>query len=423
MADRGADPRAAYLSRVAAHLRLHDGRTHEIVEELAAHIADATDSLVEEGLERDRAEREALARLGDPAELGRQLGAANRTTRRLLAGAGGGVWAAARAGVGGLVLGYAAMAILVLGLMVVLSVASQALGREISLLSGDRAWSTVLLGGVLWFALARASRAAVAVASERSARPVPSVRPWVAIAGGVATAITVGWIWTLEHNWASIVIIGTLPCAAIAGALTATGAPPRRVRGSWLLASALAVFVLLPLMLFAAMSAPASVRLEAVETPTYDSIEEAHRAFGYDRIGALIPAEWERGIDEEWATVEVDSDRPSPGWVTLTARDLSALPDATWRDVRLELWAMASPETVAEPRVTGDGALASVPVTLHDGRLRGNLQIDRFPGVTWAGLALTGIGPDGLRYLLVAPQVQQTAFAGTITDWFAALAR
>ena len=422
MADPGVDRQETYLSRVATELRLHDGRTREIVDELAAHIDDATESLIGEGLDRDRAEREALARLGDPGELGRQLGAANRTTRRLLAGATGGVWAAAQAGLGGLLLGYASMILAILALMIVLSVVNAALGSDISALSTDRGWHTALLGVVLWFAAARASRAAVAIASERSARRVDTVRPWVALAGGVLTAVTVVWLWPLEHNWASVAIIVTLPIAAIAGAMSATGARPRPVRGGWHVAAALAVFVLLPLLLFTVIGTPGTVRLEALQSPTYESIEDLHRAHGYDRIATALPITWEPDL-EFGSMVETVRHQPRDGWVTMTASGVTSEPDSAWRDVRLEVWAMESLETGLMPRVTGEAALATVPVQRANGQFIGAVQIDRFPGVVWAGLAMTGVGPDGARYLLVTPQVQQTAFEGTIADWFAALGR
>jgi len=45
-----------------------------------------------EGLDEERAAAEAIARLGRPEALARDLEAARRTTRRLLAGAAGGVF-------------------------------------------------------------------------------------------------------------------------------------------------------------------------------------------------------------------------------------------------------------------------------------------------------------------------------------------
>src|SRR5665811_1597175 len=89
----------------------------EVRAELADHVHDSIATLEAEGFEREAAIREALGRLGPPAELGRQLRAAHQSTRRLLAGAGGGVFAAG----GGLVLGYLGGAALALLLALVLA--------------------------------------------------------------------------------------------------------------------------------------------------------------------------------------------------------------------------------------------------------------------------------------------------------------
>lgn len=83
MTDQRPD-RRAYLASVAARLRLPGPLAEEIIEEVEAHIVDATASLVDDGLAPDRAEREAIARLGDPGELGDGLRRARQTRRRLL---------------------------------------------------------------------------------------------------------------------------------------------------------------------------------------------------------------------------------------------------------------------------------------------------------------------------------------------------
>ncbi len=401
---------------MATELRLHDDRAREVVDELAAHIADTTDALVGEGLDRERAEREALARLGDARELGRGLRRANRTTRRLLAGATGGAWAATKAGLGGLLIAYGAMVLLVLGLLMLVSLLNRAFSTEISLQSSDRGWNTVFLGGVLWFAAARAATAAVAVASARSLWRASEIRPWVAVAGAAITAVAVGGLWPMSHNWASVLVVGSVPVAAVIGALRATGEPPRRIRGSWSVPAAIAGFALLPAILLIWAGAPAQVSLRMIESPTYASIADMERAHRYDRIASLLPESWR---DEAQAAVETGI---AGGFATMTARNVTDLPDTTWRDVRLEVWPVGGADT-APSVVTGYEPLAVVKTTRVDGRYAATVRIDRLPTVVFAGLALTGVAPDGERYLLVPPHPQQTAFDGTIADWFAALGR
>jgi uncharacterized membrane protein len=72
-----------YLARVAAALRMPDTTTQEITEELAAHLADASHALVEAGLTTNQADREALARLGNPEDLANGVRRAHQTRRRL----------------------------------------------------------------------------------------------------------------------------------------------------------------------------------------------------------------------------------------------------------------------------------------------------------------------------------------------------
>lgn len=53
-------------------------------------------------------------------------------------------------------------------------------------------------------------------------------------------------------------------------------------------------------------------------------------------------------------------------------------------------------------------------------RLQATLRVDRTPGVIYYALVLTGVGPDGGRYLLSGPNGGQTAFVGTVWEWFTA---
>jgi hypothetical protein len=43
------------------------------------------------------------------------------------------------------------------------------------------------------------------------------------------------------------------------------------------------------------------------------------------------------------------------------------------------------------------------------------------PGVSWAWVAITGIAPDGARYLLSEVSGNQVYFSGTALDWFEAV--
>jgi hypothetical protein len=53
--------------------------------------------------------------------------------------------------------------------------------------------------------------------------------------------------------------------------------------------------------------------------------------------------------------------------------------------------------------------------------LSGGLALNRWPGVTFAWVAITGVAPDGRRYLLLEPSGSQVVFSGTAFDWFQAV--
>jgi hypothetical protein len=53
--------------------------------------------------------------------------------------------------------------------------------------------------------------------------------------------------------------------------------------------------------------------------------------------------------------------------------------------------------------------------------LSGSVTIDRSPNVAVAWVAITGVGPDGRRYIISGPSFDSTAFTGTAWDWLAAI--
>jgi hypothetical protein len=84
----------AFLDAVDAALGLPAEVRAEIRSELTDHLADSVAALEATGLTRAAAVSEALARLGRADDLGHHLRSAHQSTRRLLAGAAGGVWSA-----------------------------------------------------------------------------------------------------------------------------------------------------------------------------------------------------------------------------------------------------------------------------------------------------------------------------------------
>jgi hypothetical protein len=54
-------------------------------------------------------------------------------------------------------------------------------------------------------------------------------------------------------------------------------------------------------------------------------------------------------------------------------------------------------------------------------QLSGAVTTDRSPDVRLAWIALTGVGPDGHRYILEGPSFKSTTFNGTALEWFSAV--
>ena len=160
----------AYLDRMASALVLPAADVAEVRAELTDHIADSVASLEAEGLDAERAIRETLARLGSPVELGRQIRAAHQSTRRLLAGAGGGVFAAS----GGFVLGWIAGFAIALVVIIIGAACYGVLGLAGIKVPGlddhGGTISSLMTAGALLFAATQATRYAVRTSAGISRR-------------------------------------------------------------------------------------------------------------------------------------------------------------------------------------------------------------------------------------------------------------
>ena len=132
MSDPRAD-RGAYLDRVAARLGLPDDRARDVLDELEGHLSESVDGFVDQGLTPEQAERQSIARLGDPVALADGLRHAQQTRRRLLAAAGAGVVAA----VGSVVWGY----LIALGVSIVAGVLS------LAIISATVSWLQLSING------------------------------------------------------------------------------------------------------------------------------------------------------------------------------------------------------------------------------------------------------------------------------------
>jgi hypothetical protein len=427
-ADADPDPIAAYLDRMSGELTLPAADVAEVRAELADHLWDSVASLEAEGLDREAATREALGRLGPPAELGRQIRAAHQSTRRLLAGAGGGVFAAG----GGFVLGYigggVVVTVLALGLYALVS-GLAALGFHFPDLLQDSSGmgSNAILIGLTWAIAAwAATRYAARTSASVSHRTPRAVAALWALAGG----LLFGW-WSVfglhgYQSWSVVAVELLIPVSAVAGAFVRTERglfhAPRKV-----IAVGLIAFIILPLGLFA-MAGTVTVSGSSAPQATSFQISDLH----LDTVAPMAPAKW-LGGDWAFRTSLDGSVKNSDGFemvASLYSTDTQAEPTlalgaalANWKDVRFEAWHARSMEAPGPGGIdTGySSPFTTKPAILESNSLQALFDFEhmRDAGSWW--VVLTGVGPDGHRYRLDEFGFgNDTDFDGSVWDWLTA---
>jgi hypothetical protein len=411
--------REAFLQRIADGLPFDEAETLDILRELAVHLADSTARLEADGLPPDAAERAALDRLGPPDRLAVELTRARRTPRRLLAAAGAGTWAAVSGIVYGYLFGVLILVVVSIGTVALAASAVHLFGGSWGSLLDNSALTLLALGVGLYVAGLKATSVVAARAGYhiRAARRVTT-----ALGGGLVLAYAlVGWSGTL--NWPDVAILLSLPAWFVVGAWRSTAAafPSRRWR--------LQIFGLMLVIV------PLGLVLGAGQQP--QSSGGVWPASGVERIGLATPA-------AVAAAQDGDEGGMGGGIVSIGTiiRDPAVL--AGWRDLRVEAWrgtgavgidpnlmtldpAAQGPFAVGPAGFEGPGEIPpwtwSSGDALPDGsvRLSGSVRVDRSPHVTLAWVAITGLGPDGRRYIINGPLFDSTSFNGTAWDWFAAI--
>jgi uncharacterized membrane protein len=420
--DGGLAPEAyEYLSRVDAGLDLPVRNRNEIRSELLAHLIDSTAAIEAEGLDPERACREALARLGSAGELARAMNQAHRSTRRLLAGAAGGVFEAGVGAVMGMLFGWLMALLLLVAATVMLATV---LRPVVNLAAGflpafdtDQnvvGTNTALVAGVLAFAAWMAARRAVRTSHRLSRWSIGTVGRWWAVSGGGALAFLILFVVRAQQTWLTVPFELLIPVAFAFGALfkahkTFSYPIPRPV----LVVGVIAVFVAPVLVLMAGTSVSGG---GYSYTYDYTSIERA-----WDRVA---PA-W--GEDAYPGLAHVDSG-VSMGSPTFDVTFVVDEPDtvATFHELRFEAWRAAhyaGAPVVAQEAMVPDSAFAT-PYTMEaavvqDGRIVLHLDLGRVRTTSWL-VFLTGVAPDGQRYRLAWPQFYVSTFNGTVWEWLTA---
>jgi uncharacterized membrane protein len=421
-----------YLSRLGAGLDLPAHVRAEIASEMAGHFRDSIAAIESEGLDPERAAREAIARLGSPTELAAELTSAHRTTRRLLSGAAGGVFQATLGAAGGMLLGIAIVAATLCEFAVVTGTLLKPPTEFLRAAMAGLPMATALLAWASCLAAFVAARRGVAVSSRISRRTPAAVRRVWAVAGFATLFVAAVFLVPAPQNLVSVLSLVAVPFVFAAAALTDStprvSLPRRKVIA--------AIGVLAILSTSFARNVPAwngplpdvanTPQAHAAQLREFDRVAPAWTYVGGHPVLAEGGGLWGSGVITQ--TINVWTFDPST--VDATAQELSQFKDIrfeAWRAVRFD----ASP-AIAEwiPDPAYSAPYATAPADFHAGQLdagQGQVEFDvsHVRTTEWI-VFVTGTGPDGRRYRLNEPEFNMgggplvSSFTGTIWQWLTA---
>jgi uncharacterized membrane protein len=382
-----------YLARVAAALRMPDTTTQEITEELAAHLADASHALVEAGLTTDQADREDLARLGNPEDLANGVRRAHQTRRRLATAIGPAVGATIRGAVVGYFFGIGLLTLAAILAVVVIGL----IGSTFHLTFGgyDSGWYG---GPVTLFVAAYAGHGIPRVFASRSERWVEDVRIPVGLIGATAVAVVTLFVVRLPLDAGTVAVLALTPVAFVVGAATASDRPRRR----------------LPIAAFCGLLVLATVASVAAGLVT--ARWNGDHAFDGPTAPAIGISAWDAPVAEEakptgqgvtgYGGVPLEL---SAAWYTDAGR-------AAWRDIRAEVWRSGPPE---RPNLLDSAPVMVVAASLDSPQwVSATVTFPTATDRTWYRVALTGLAPDDRRYVLAAgDEPTKVEYVGSAWDW------
>lgn len=393
--------RDAFLHAVADAVDLQPGAVGEVLEELDSHLSDAADGWCAAGYDPADAERRAIRGLGDPHQLGHELGRARHRRRQLLAAAGGAVFSALGLGAVSLVVvGLLAAAVVLCSLYAFWAVI-QVTGWPVSgWLTGPVAnVGTVVLAAV-WFGwLGWALPARVA---RRAGRSVRGVQAGVGLIGFLLGS---AMLWTLFSTTMDWVLAVGLPFTPVAFLLATLRPSPR-------IALVPRTTARLRLAVLAAAVAATTAAGLASAAPRDDWWSGDFSALGADasQEPLLSAAGW--GID--WGDVSGGASQFA-GFVSGDGVSTAALA-RRYPTFRLEAWPVVRTD---HQLVLGAAPLAvsSVPVS-SDTEVR-DLVLPVLRTPVEVEIAAVLVARDGSRVLLGATGPTPTPpWRGTLLDWW-----
>jgi energy-coupling factor transporter transmembrane protein EcfT len=399
------DERAGFLAKVAAGLTLPDPMSAEVLQELSDHLDDVASELEASGAALLDAEREAIERLGPPAKLAHDLSRAHRPRSRLLLAAGAGAVEAVRVGLFGLLLGW----LFVLLAFVLGGAASRAASSMLGLNpEADWAggWNTVLTAVTFNVAACLGGAAAVRAVARVGWSTPREVRRGVLLGGGALLAWVVLVVVPQQLNWASVIGLCAVPVAFALGTRFDALRPMRAY-------SAMLLLLIPGILAFGAISLARSAT--GPGPTTYFSWNEQTHA---EEMG--IPLWW-TGTSAAPPTFTEGGWGGSLGTLTVDVNAASEASAAQFSGLRLEAWAAEPPKGDWRLRPGQAGPFATAPAVRAGTEITGTLRFATRPDVAWAQVTLTGVAPDGQRYILWSSGPQDATFQGTVWAWLTAL--
>lgn len=396
-----------YLDRLASALPLPETDRAAAVEEIAAYLADATTALVERGVPREAAQRQALERLGAPERLAGDLAAAHRQPRHLLEAAGTAVAVTLGTAFRGVVGAGALILLVTLIFGLALAAVRKVVGPQ--LLAMD--WSPLLdgllpavVGAVTAYAVGRAVVSPVSLAARRAPE---QVRPVALVVGGVL--MTLIGLTAIEAHWTAptALLMAALPVWFALGVLR-PDLVPRWFPGSrWMATVVLGLLVVglgMTLALGGIVSTSGGGRLTVADDPEKE----------YAHIGLFVSLEHPPITLADATSSAGPFEGAGPITFERTGTISSSTALADWTDLRLEVWQ----GPVGEPNgpvidQTATEPLATAPLVVEGRRVSGEVTFRPLPDRWVYYVAVTGLDASGERWQLAWPSAENWRWRGT----------
>jgi hypothetical protein len=404
---------ADYLEALRHELPLPSPQREEAVEEIAAHVADATADLVAQGVAPADAERRIIGRFGPPDQLADALAAARREQWQLATAAGVAVRVTFGTGLWALLVGWLTLLVGAIAISMLARWATQLIGWPSA---SDMVWDSranvvvgSLVAGLAAYAIGRALPPALALGARRR---VSVVRPWILGLGCLASAALGLYLIEAEYEPISATLTALLPAWFALGVLRPQLLPgwfPGNARAIGLVLVLVSALVILPLGLLSESS-------DAVETSPTQAVDTSSPIPSFERIAPLL------GRDTLFTSRSMDSVTGGGVGFSWELADSDALDG--FSDLHVEVWVGLGPENVSgistlDPAVARPLGTAAADRS-NPGRLTAELAIPLIPERDHYLVALVGTDPQGDRRLLAQPEDVLGRWSGSVWEYLTA---